>query len=225
MSIADLLQTVSVILAAVAVILGVDAWRKEYVGKRKIELAEDVLGLFYEARDAVSQIRNPFSFGGEGSTRTPAPGESPEEKKINDQAFIVFERYDKHKEVFNKLYAMRYRFMARFWSDSAKPFDELNKTVNEIFISARMLARLWRRQGGYFRNEAALEAHLDQIKKQEAIFWGMGEGDPIKPRVDAVILDIEARCQSIITEKPMLERARQWLVRLKTKVWRKGEGG
>jgi hypothetical protein len=33
---ADILESLSVILACVTVILGVDAWRRELIGKRKI---------------------------------------------------------------------------------------------------------------------------------------------------------------------------------------------
>ncbi len=121
-NISSILASLSVIIAAIAVILGVGAWQREYVGKRKIELAEEVLALFYEARDAISYIRNIFGFVGEGNTRKADPNESPEDKKIHDDAYVVFERYNKHQEPFNKLYSMRYRYMARFGKDSAKPF-------------------------------------------------------------------------------------------------------
>ena len=77
-------EIIAASVASFAVIYGVNAWRREYVGKRKIELAEEVLALFYEARDVISYIRNPFSVAGEGSTRNAAPNESPEEKQIND---------------------------------------------------------------------------------------------------------------------------------------------
>lgn len=199
-----ILESIAVILASLiasgTVIYGVNAWRREYIGKRKLELAEEVLALFYEARDVISYIRNPFSFVGEGSTRNAAPNESPEEKQINDNAYVVFERYNKRQDLFNKLYSMRYRYMAQFGKDSAKPFDELRKIVNQIFSSSRMLSYYWNQQGRrQWKDDKEFQQHLDQMKKYEAIFWEMSsEEDPIIPRVDTVISDIEAQARQII---------------------------
>ena len=44
--------------AAGVAIYGIRSWRREFRGKRQIELAEDVLALFYEARDAITAIRS-----------------------------------------------------------------------------------------------------------------------------------------------------------------------
>ena len=114
MKIAQILESVSVIFACISIILGVDAWRREYVGKRKIEVAEDVLTLFYQARDTISRIRTPWHQKEEGKTRKPGEYETPEQKEQLDRAYVVFERYEKEQEIFNKLVVIRYRFMARF---------------------------------------------------------------------------------------------------------------
>lgn len=199
-----ILESIAVIFASLiasgTVIYGVKAWRREYIGKRKIELAEEVLALFYEARDVISYIRNPFSFGGEGSTRNAAPNESPEEKQINDNAFVVFERYNKRQDLFNKLYSMRYRYMAQFGENSAKPFDELRKIVNEIFSSSRRLSHYWKQQGRrQWKSDAEFKKHLNEMQKHEAVFWEKSsDEDPIIPRVDKVISDIEAQSLRIM---------------------------
>src|SRR5271169_357821 len=109
MEIVQILQSVSVIFACLSIILGVDAWRREYIGKRKIELAEDVLTLFYQARDAIRRIRNPFGHQGEGQSRKPGEYETPEQKEFRDNAHAAFERYEKERDVFNKLDVIRYR--------------------------------------------------------------------------------------------------------------------
>lgn len=41
----EVLTQISILVA----IYGINAWRREYVGKRQLELAEDSLALFYEA--------------------------------------------------------------------------------------------------------------------------------------------------------------------------------
>ncbi|MBI2868052.1 MAG: hypothetical protein HYX97_06930 [Chloroflexi bacterium] len=195
-------------IAAFSVIFGVNAWRIEYVGKRRYDLAEETLALFYESRDAISQIRSPSGYGGEGSTRKAAPNESPEEKQINDQAYVVSERYIKRQELFNKLYAMRYRWMARFGKDSAKPFDDLNKIVNEILISARMLSYYWKQQGhAHWRDDEEFQKHLREMRQHEAIFWERrSDEDPLVPRVDAVVAEIEAQALRVMEGKGRFSR-------------------
>ena len=94
--IAQIAQSVSVILAALFAIYGFDAWRREHIGKRRIELAEDVLSLFYQASDAIDQMRNPFGFDGEGSSRKPLEKEYPKHKQALDAAYVLIERYGRH---------------------------------------------------------------------------------------------------------------------------------
>lgn len=41
--VADVAQSVSVILACMFTIYGIDSWRREFVGKRRMELADEIL--------------------------------------------------------------------------------------------------------------------------------------------------------------------------------------
>ena len=218
-NIPNILESLSVIIAAIAVTLGVGAWQREYVGKRKIELAEDVLALFYEARDVISYIRSPFGFVGEGNTRKADPNESPEDKLIYDNAYVVFERYNKRQEPFNKLYSMRYRYMARFGNNSEKPFLELQKIVNEVFSAARELPDYRKRQGSYpWQNKNEFEQHLKEMRDLEAIFWEMSpKRDLIKPRIDAVISDIEAQTLQIVQGTRVWQQIKNWFLQPKHK--------
>ena len=43
---AGIAQSISITLAGLFAIYGFDAWRREFVGKRRMELAEEVLALF-----------------------------------------------------------------------------------------------------------------------------------------------------------------------------------
>ncbi|MFC2041886.1 hypothetical protein ACFLTV_00040 [Chloroflexota bacterium] len=148
MTVIKILESISIILASLiasgAVFFGVNAWRKEYIGKRKLELAEEVLSLFYESIDAIIFIRNPFTYGGEGGTRNASPNETPEEKQINDNAYVAIERYNKRQDLFNKIHSMRYRYMSHFGKESAKPFDNLDKIVKDILFSALILPDYWK---------------------------------------------------------------------------------
>ena len=61
----EIIKQISILFGIGVAIYGIDAWRREHVGKRQLELAEDTLALFYEAADAIKHIRHPASFGQE----------------------------------------------------------------------------------------------------------------------------------------------------------------
>ena len=194
MTITDVITAISVAIAALAFVAGVNAWRREFIGKRRIELAENVLALFYEAQDAIREIRSPFSFGGEGSTRKRSEHEREEETQFLDQAYVVFERYQKREKLFAELRSMKYRVMATFGSNAGESFDEINAILNEIFSAAHILGtHFWKRQGRVPMGDEEFQKHLAGMNKFEAIFWFQGEeNDVIVPRVRIAVEKIEA---------------------------------
>jgi len=218
MSAADLITSISVAIAAVSFVVGVSAWKREFVGKRRIELAESVLALFYEAEDAIREIRNPLSYGGEGKSRKRADGERDEESQLLDQAYVVFERYEKREKLFAQLRSLKYRVMASFGSKAGDPFVELHKVINEKFVAARMLgSHYWPRQGRVSMKEEEFRKHLEQMHKQEAVFWYMGEeNDEISPRARKAVEEIEVITQqAIVSQASLFESILKWFKSLR----------
>lgn len=196
----EALTQISILIGIFVAIYGIDAWRREHVGKRRIELAEDTLALFYEASDAIKHIRHPASFGFE--TEQVERGERETEMQFNarKKASVVFYRYNQYQELFSKIHASRYRFMAQIGKDKAKAFDDLREIINSITHAASTLARLWSQDN--FHNERGSMRHRDYVAKYEAIFWeGFQDDDPINPRVAEIITQIETVCQSVIEGK------------------------
>jgi hypothetical protein len=201
---ADIAQSASVILASLFAIYGIDAWRREFIGKRRMELAEEVLALFYQARDVIESIRSPMGYVGEGQTRKPSPNERPEDKEALDRAFVLVERYNEHIEIFSRIHVLRYRFMAQLGVDAAKPFSELNSIVNELRLSSRRMARLLTRRERSVRSESGVEKDQREMEKVDAIYYSDSENDPIAPRVDSVVVQIEGTCKHIIESRGTL---------------------
>jgi hypothetical protein len=150
----------------------------------------------------VRRIRNPWH-GDEGKTRKPTAYESSAKKELLDRAYVVVERFEKEREIFNKLDTIRYRFMARFGSNTNQPFDDLRSIMNDIFISANRLGNhYWPRQGMVPMAEDEFKKHLEEMEKHEANFWeGRVDKDPIRKRVDVTIESIENICRPIIQEQ------------------------
>lgn len=189
----NIISKVATAITCGVVIYNIPAWRREFLGKREIELAEDVLAMFYEAVDRVSFMRSPFGHQGEGSTRQSDPSETPKQKIVRDKAFVLLERYNKHSEFFNKLHSTRYKFKARFGPKAEKPFNDLHKIITDLFHASRMLSVHWERQGEDFDSKEGFQEHLDSMWKYEALIWERPVGqDPIKPRLESIINEIEA---------------------------------
>jgi hypothetical protein len=100
MEITTIAQAIAVISACWAIISGVGAWKREFIGKRQIELAEQLLAKFFEVKDAIAYIRNSWSNSEEGKSRRRSEGETPQESALLDSAYIVIERFEKRRNVF-----------------------------------------------------------------------------------------------------------------------------
>ncbi len=193
----DILQNISIIIASLAAVYGIISWRKEHIGKRKIDLSEEVLCSIYEIKDAIRNIRRPFGFVGEGSTRKRADFEIEEESKILDSAFVVYERYDKHKDVFNNFYKLKYRYMANFGKSSEEPFKIIRRVIAEIFAAANMLGKVyWKNQGRKPMTDEEFSKHLEEMQKEEKVFWEINDNDDVNKKIDSAIKFCEEICKS-----------------------------
>ncbi len=182
---ASIIQAVAIVSACWAIISGVGAWKREFIGKRKIELAEETLATFFEIKDAISFIRNPWSSGSEGNTRKHADNETETETKLLDRGHIVFERYESKKDIFVRFNTLKYKFMAVFGTETESIFKDTNQILNSIFASANMLAtHYWQRQGRVQMEDDEFQKHLDEMHSHEGIFWDRyNENDEIRNRL------------------------------------------
>jgi hypothetical protein len=199
---ATIAQAVAVFAACWAIISGIGAWKREFIGKRQIELAEQVLAKFFEVRDAIAFIRNPFSSLSEGSTRERGEAESKEQSELLDRGYIVVERYAKREATFAEFNTLKYRFMASFGASTEEIFLETNRLLNSIFSSARILAtHYWPRQGRVQMDQAEFEKHLAGMHKHEGIFWDAGgEDDEVRKQLAAIQAKLEAAVKPCFQE-------------------------
>jgi hypothetical protein len=205
--ISSLSSNISVIAACGVAIYGVTAWRREHIGKQRIDLAEEVLALFYEARDAIQSIRSPVSFGGEGRTREHSGTETPEQKDARDRAYVVFERYKQYQDVFNRLNTIRYRYVAKFGMAHSQPFDELDLALKKVLIAARMLSQLWAERMREDASQERAEQYERRLEKYEKSFWaGHDENDEIEGRMQTAIEEIEKTARDIIDSPTIFTR-------------------
>jgi hypothetical protein len=189
--IATLLQALAILVTAIFASRGLQAWRAQLVGKRKFEIAEEALLAAYKVRNAMSYIRSPGAFGGEGGTRPRSEPESEGIARAKDTYFVPLERMQKTSDDFARLEKMRLLCQVHFGSESAKPFDAILRARHTVAVAARMLINTAGEQGvgGKLREQW-----------QGQIWESYGSGgdsadDAIVKSVIAAVEQIEAMCR------------------------------
>jgi hypothetical protein len=193
MTTADIVTSLSVAISALSFVYGVYSWRREFVGKRRIELAENLLSLFYEVYDAIREIRNPLGSVEEGTTRKRSDRENEKQSKILDRAFVAIERYQKRERLFAELRSMRYRVMATFGAEYGEPFNEINRVLSTIFSSANLLGNYyWKKADNFHGSDEKFEKFQEQLHKHESNIWFIADGnDEIDRQIQMAIGKVE----------------------------------
>lgn len=119
-------SSLATVVAAGTAIWGIRAWRREHTGKRRIDLAEEVLALVYEIKDVLASVRSPLGHSEEGQTCPSMPDATNKEKAMLCTAYIPIERCNFRRDIFARLRSLRYRFMALNGKDAGIPFEEIN---------------------------------------------------------------------------------------------------
>ena len=177
---------------------GLDKWHIETIGKRKTELAEQSLVAFYEARDAIKWALSRGSFGGEGESRKALPDESSRQTEQRNVYFLPIERLNRDRELFARLRALRYPFIAYFGKDAGLPFNSIHEVHVDITTTASVLIQMTNSDGttGTF-GSGNVGAEMEQK------LWAVpGKPDSIGEKVDLAIQMLESIC------KPVLEKVR-----------------
>lgn len=184
--------TIAAITATITAIIGLSTWRKQLVGRRQIELAEEALTLAYELQGIIEWARYPGSFRNEAEDRPGRDEETDVVRSSNDAYYVSISRFSQHEETFAKMRALRMRFRAYFGDRGQDALMEFALVRNRIGSSVRML----------------ISKDLDRVRSdlvrewEETIWEGYADGDDkIKLRVDNAVGKIEDLCRPILTRE------------------------
>lgn len=211
-----IIQSICVIAASLAAIIGINTWRREIRAKMRVDLAMEVLPLFYEARDAVDAIRSPLGHEAELRAVQQQASRNGLDKRPPNFCDVVSYRCQQARGVFSRLHSLRYRASALFGKESMKPFDEIISVRRKILISARHLPELLeQREKKRLCAPNTRDEWLEKkIHELEDVVEETGRSDPIGPRVEGAIADVEAICIPILNPAPPLKHIRQIVNRL-----------
>jgi hypothetical protein len=166
------IQAIAIVVTAAFAVAGLKAWRKELIGRRKFEVAEQALSAFAEAKEALAYVRDRLVHKGEGTSRprNPDETESDEVARARDLEFVPLERlYDVRGE-FSALRKAQVACRIHFGDEAEKAIDTLFSACNQVRITAHSLLEM-----------ADHEDHTQEQRETRVSFrrvvWSSGSGD------------------------------------------------
>jgi hypothetical protein len=99
----DVIETLSVIMAAGVAIWNLNTWRREIIGQKRAELVESTLTLFYEARDIIRAVRSPTGFAEERKTRPRTEDDATDERRYLDSVYVPINRLNRENSFFAQI--------------------------------------------------------------------------------------------------------------------------
>jgi hypothetical protein len=176
---ASIVNAGAALVIAGAALWGLTAWKRELTGKRRAELAEDTLVLFYEARSNLNDARQ---------CRPPMQSEAlvPEQKDISNKDFYPPRDLLRQQSKFwARFFAARFRFAAVFGKEHEKHFGEIYGCRTRVMQAANVLS------------SGAKISHELWQELWDAVF-DHGDNDQIRAKVNNAIEAIEPVCRTAI---------------------------
>lgn len=196
--ISTFIAAISVMIAAISFIVGVNAWRREYIGKQRIENAREILTNFYKVEDTIHSLR--LKFYSTNETREARPvgaNETKKETELVNYGHNFLQSYIQNEKVFNEFRSMKYVAMVTFGRDAQEPFIEIEQVLNMLLRTARKTAnKYWNTKYGDYYSFST--KHPDEEDEIWRILFSGGEGDPLVDRPVNAVSQIERIVQQYL---------------------------
>jgi gamma-glutamylcysteine synthetase len=91
-TILNVIEASAIVLGAGVAAYGVDSWRRQLVGGKRAEIAEEALAKFYEAREIIAAARSVAGYAAEGRSRRRGANETEDLANYLDSLYVPVER-------------------------------------------------------------------------------------------------------------------------------------
>ena len=191
-SVTAICTLIPAIIAALVVVYGVNSWRRETVGKRRLDAGEAIMSKFYQTRDAIREIRDPWSSPAESSERERSDNESETVRRALDISFVVNKRLQSKEALFTEFRSLKYMAMSVFGPDAEQPFKEIESVIREIKNAAFWLqADPWLPE--IYQSEPDRRENLKQQRELRSVIWSRySDNDKIEQRVQDAVNQMES---------------------------------
>lgn len=192
-SVAHVFTAGAVVFGAIVANKGINAWRRETLGKRKIHLAEQAIPVFTLARAVIKEARSPYMQAAEVVEVYRAFGGTDEADKLGKiahQYYAAIHRLQKHRDVFIELDSLRPLFTAYFGGDTDAWFEAIKQAHIKITVSSDMLVRMAER--------GDLEHDMETTRAFTSIIWNVEEDDELGKSVKDAQEAAIVRCSDVL---------------------------
>ncbi len=187
----DALQASSALTVAICAVCALYTWRKEFVGKRKIEFAAEFVEKAINMKDFIAYVRNGWA--------TEAEEKEVEIKLKEERAFYEKSRLSylvpklriiKNDDMLKNFYDLRSKVLTYFGKDALKIFDLLRTTIIDININSDIL----------FEDASSLSQE-ERLKYQKTIWAPLSKNDRIGCAFERTIDELNINLEPVYQDK------------------------
>lgn len=138
-SVPDWILALAAIIAAAQGWRTLSQWRREGAGRRRMELAEQVLADFYQAQHQISKVRHPIGHLTEAYQRVGRDEEDEAVREWRDMYYPTFARLEQVSPFFAGMKARQFQAQAVFGDKLDAAYDKIELVLYRVRIAAEEL--------------------------------------------------------------------------------------
>ncbi|MBL6664633.1 MAG: hypothetical protein ISQ34_02185 [Rickettsiales bacterium] len=165
-------------------------WKDEYIGKKKIELASDIVENACNVQDLMLYIRSGSTFGYESDKIKKDLKEEIGDFKLKENKvhyLVPHYRIAENHEKIMRFMQLKNKAQIYWEEDVVQLFGKMNQIINRIDLSSKHLYQF--------------DLDKDQRQKNENDIWNMGEEDKISLEVSAIVEELKFNLEPLYKDK------------------------
>lgn len=189
----DVIETASAVTVAVCAVCALYTWRKEFVGKKKIEFAAEFVEKAIDIKEFIAYIRNGYS----SATETEEiENELKKENKFvpnGNVAYLVPKyRILKNDENIRSFYALRTKAFMYFGKSALKIYDVVRSDFIKIKLSSEAL----------YKNTYYNYLKDEKEKQDIAVIWASyNSDDKMDQEIEKVVEELKLNLEPLYQDK------------------------
>ncbi|MBO4520265.1 MAG: hypothetical protein J5787_03575 [Alphaproteobacteria bacterium] len=189
----DFFEVLSAVVVAGCAVSALHTWRKEFVGKKKIEFAAEFVEKAIDMKDFIAYVRNGFSLASEEED---IENELKKENKNipNGKTSYLTPKYrikGKEDDIRN-FYLLKTKALMYFGEDALKIYSVVNSIIIKIKISSDELYR------------GSCYSHLkdEKVKQDMEVIWSSySSDDKIAQEIERAVEELKLNLEPLYQDK------------------------
>lgn len=189
----DFFEALSALVVAGCAVLALHTWRKEFVGKKKIEFAAEFVEKAIDVKDFIAAVRNGVSLVSEEED---IENELKKENRYipNGKTAYLTPKYRiiKKDDYIKNFYSLKTKALMYFGEDALKIYSVVNSVIIKIKISSDELYR------------GSCYSHLkdEKVKQDMEVIWSSySSDDKIAQEIERAVEELKLNLEPLYQDK------------------------